>query len=279
MHLGGAVNILITVNSFASLTGSELYCYELAREYRKRGHSVTVAAGLVGGIVAEKARGLGVRVVGLESVPDDAYDVLHVNQHQAGARAAALFKRLPVVNTIHSEHPALEKFERPLSPRRVARYIAIRPSIADALVRRFRIPAGKIEVVCNPIDFSRFNREGTSDNGRPLFAGPDDFLRRGVIERWQGKADFIGRGFATPPVWNIEDRVKRCAFTLGISLGRTTIEGWACVKKGFIYEVDERGNILSEREEPPPEDISRFDSSRVAESLIEIYQSVYYFAR
>ncbi len=268
------MNILIAVDSFASLTGSELYCYELAREYRKRDHEVTVVSPLIDGIVAEKARALGVRVSSLDSAPEGDYDVLHVNQFQAGRRAAGIYKRLPVVDTVHSEHPALEKFERPLPPRRVGKYIAIRPSIADALVRRWRIPAAKIEVVYNPIDFSRFNREGTSAGGRPLLVGPNDFLRRGVIEKWREKADFIGRGFPSKPVWEIEDSVKKCSFTLGISLGRTTIEGWACGKKGLIYDVDKHGAILSEKEALPPSDMSVFDSSRVAEKTLAIYQSV-----
>ena len=268
------MHILIAVDSFASLTGSELYCYELAREYRKRGHSVTVASPLIDGVVAEKARLLEVRVAPLDPPPEGDYDLLHANQYGAGKKAAAAFGRLPVVNTIHSEHPALMKFERPLPPRRVSRYIAIRPAIADALVRRWRIPAGKIEVLYNPIDFSRFNREGISDNGRPLFVGPDDFLRRGVIERWRGQADFIGRGFPSAPVWEIENYIKGCSFTLGVSLGRTTIEGWACGKKGLIYEVDKQGAILSEREALPPTDMSAFDSSRVAEATWEIYRGI-----
>lgn len=268
------VNILIAVDSFASLTGSELYCYELAREYRKRGHRVTVVSPLISGMVAEKARALGVTVAPLAAVPEGNYDVLHANQYQAGKRAAALFRRLPVVNTVHSEHPALEKFERPLPPRRVGKYIAIRPSIADRLVRDYRIPAAAIELVYNPIDFSRFNPAGAGDGGRPLFVGPDDFLRRGVIERWRGRADFVGRGFPGGEVWEIEARVKECSFTLGIGLGRTTIEGWACGKKGLIYEVDKQGAILSEREALPPSDMSVFDSSPVAEATLEIYRGL-----
>lgn len=270
----GPVNILIAVDSFASLTGSELYCYELAREYRKRGHGVTVASSLIEGVVADKARALGVRLAPLDAIPAGDYDLLHANQYGAGKRAAALFRRLPVVNTVHSEHPALEKFERPLSPRRASRYIAIRPAIADHLVRRWRVPADQIEVVYNPIDFSRFNPAGAGDSGRPLFVGPDDFLRRGVIEKWRGRADFVGRGFPGGPVWEIEDRVKQCSFTLGIGLGRTTIEGWACGKKGLIYEVDKQGAILSEREALPPSDMSVFDSSRVAEATLEIYRGL-----
>ena len=268
------MNILIDVNTFSTLTGSELYCYELSREFRARGHRVTVAAAATDGIVAAKDEALGVRVAHIESIPFDAYYLIHVNPNQAGTRAVKSFPKLPVVDTVHSENPALEKFERPVKSRMLKKFIAVRPAIADVLIDRFGVSPAQVEVVYNPIDLSRFNREGTSDNGRPLFAGPNDFLRARVIARWEGKADFIGRGFPAGPVWKIEDFIKRCSRTLGIGLGRTTIEGWACGKSGLIYEVDGKGAIISEADTPPPADLSRFDSSRVAETLLAIYRKI-----
>ena len=52
--------------------------------------------------------------------------------------------------------------------------------------------------------------------------------------------------------WNIEKYTKKCVETACIMLGRTTIEGWMCGKGGWIYEVNDKGDILSKEFHSPP---------------------------
>jgi hypothetical protein len=65
--------------------------------------------------------------------------------------------------------------------------------------------------------------------------------------------------------------VQRCSETAGILLGRTTIEGWMCGKSGWIYDVDEKGQITDKTFASPPEDISKFYSSVVSREILKLY--------
>ena len=74
-----------------------------------------------------------------------------------------------------------------------------------------------------------------------------------------------------PPSPNIEQYIHKCDETAGILLGRTTIEGWMCGKKGWIYNVDDRGNILSKSLHDIPSDINKFKSHNVVKEIIKEY--------
>jgi hypothetical protein len=74
-----------------------------------------------------------------------------------------------------------------------------------------------------------------------------------------------------PATNKVESYVKNCSETSGILLGRTTIEGWLCGKPGWIYNIDDSGNILNKRRFDIPDDISKFNSNEVAKKIKEEY--------
>ena len=59
--------------------------------------------------------------------------------------------------------------------------------------------------------------------------------------------------------------------TAGIQLGRTTIEGWVAGKPGWIYKVDDQGNILDIQFHEPPADVEKYYSENVAKQIIDEY--------
>ncbi len=59
-----------------------------------------------------------------------------------------------------------------------------------------------------------------------------------------------------------------------ILLGRTTIEGWMCGKKGWIYDVDSSGNVLSKELHDIPEDIDKFKSNNVVKEIKQQYELI-----
>ena len=69
----------------------------------------------------------------------------------------------------------------------------------------------------------------------------------------------------------VEEYVKNCTETAGILLGRTTIEGWLCGKPGWIYQVDDKGEILSKEKHEIPVDVEKFNSIEVAKKIKEEY--------
>jgi hypothetical protein len=76
------------------------------------------------------------------------------------------------------------------------------------------------------------------------------------------------------PTPNVEKYIQQCDITAGILLGRTTIEGWMCGKSGWIYDVDNTGNILSKELHEVPSDIDKFNSTNVAKETIKQYESI-----
>jgi hypothetical protein len=54
-------------------------------------------------------------------------------------------------------------------------------------------------------------------------------------------------------------------------LGRTTIEGWLCGKSGWIYNVDNHGNIIDKKKHEVPSDVNKFNSDEVAKKIKHEY--------
>jgi hypothetical protein len=77
-----------------------------------------------------------------------------------------------------------------------------------------------------------------------------------------------------PPTWSVESFIHRCGETAGIQLGRTTIEGWMCGKPGWIYNVDNSGNITEKELYQVPSDIEKFYSINVANKIKEEYLKI-----
>jgi glycosyltransferase involved in cell wall biosynthesis len=286
------MKILLACDSFARLTGSELYNFELSRSLVGIGHSVTVVSKNVYGELPDRALADGVRVLSLPDavkIKDEAFDIAQTSQPGSTHTVMALFKNLPIIQTIHSE---VTPYERPVVGKGVVHYIAIRVSIKDDLIKNHGIPEDKISVVFNPIDFSRFNTISCKTNNPPifLFVGTNDWVRSeavlsliSVSSKIGGKAIVIGDGWGRvkspnpelsefhPATYDIEKYVKNCDYTASVMMGRTTIEGWCCGKTGIIFEIDKSGKVINDYRMPPPDDLSKFDSSLVAKQLTEIY--------
>lgn len=57
-------------------------------------------------------------------------------------------------------------------------------------------------------------------------------------------------------------------------MGRTTIEGWLCGKSGWIYQIDEQGNILSKDLKEVPSDVDKYKSENIVSEIIEEYKEI-----
>ena len=286
------MRVLISVISFRYLTGAELYVYELARSLSARGHDVTVV-GQAGGVITDRARSCGVTVHDFGTMPEGLeFDVLHVQELAPAQWAMERHPATPVIATVHSQWPC----ETPLIDPRIHKYICIRPEVRDKVIAEDGIPPEKTAVVYNGVDFDRFRPSPARPAEREmiLFAGTVDPLRREaalhLIERSQEEdfdVRFIGKRHSAhldgplPPnvswipgdVWDIERHVAACSATAGIVLGRTTLEGWACGKPGWIYDVDLAGRIRGlELHAPPPRDLLvQFDIEYMTNEIELLY--------
>lgn len=268
------MEIIIACNDFSYLSGSPLYVFTLAKELKALGNNITIYAPQIGGIITDKARELGIKVINRLDI-FAKYDVMHLNQ-QTSKKLLEMYD-FPAVYTIHSEFPV----EEPIRDPRIQRYIAIRPSIAQ----KWGIDC---EIIYNPIDFDRFHPYPKPKEELTLFVGTIDYLRKEsalhLISSGK-KCRFVGKKFDTwadkldnwyPDTWDIEEHLKEATETAGIMLGRTTLEGLCAGIPGIIYNVNENGGIISidKIEVPSQEEMKKFDSRLVAKHILDIYNKV-----
>lgn len=231
----------------------------------------------------------------LYKVSNLEFDVIHLNHKPITEHLLRLFPNTPVVCSIHSE---IINLEEPVISPQIKKYIAIRPEIKEHIVNNFKITPDLVEVIYNPIDSKRFkvtNSVEKRDKKRILFVGTIDYLRKQTIidliettkenneELWLvGKLNGVELAELNmgphvnyfPPSQNVDKYINQCDETAGILLGRTTIEGWMCGKKGWIYDVDNYGNILSKKLHDVPSDIEKFKSENVVNQIMSLYQNI-----
>jgi glycosyltransferase involved in cell wall biosynthesis len=234
----------------------------------------------------------------LYKISEAKFDVIHLNHKPITEHLLKLYPDIPVVCSIHSEVIALEN---PVISPQIKKYITIRPEIQDHIVNNFGIDKDLTTVIYNPIDGNKFkiNRNvKIRDKKRILFVGTIDYLRKETIkdlinttkirneELWivgkrnpnddylMGLIENQSHVQYFEPTFSVEKLINECDETAGILLGRTTIEGWLCGKKGWIYDVDNTGSINSITLHDIPADVEKFKSENVAKEVIEVYKSI-----
>lgn len=217
------------------------------------------------------------------------YDIIHCNHKPITELMVKLYPNIDKISTIHSE---IIDLEHPVIDESIKKYIAIRPEIKDYLINNFNIEEDKIDIIYNPIDENRFNTNKITNKNYVLFVGTLDYLRKNTIYDLieytkennkellligDNKSHYLNDILTNSHVkhikstYNIENYVYNCDETAGILLGRTTIEGWMCGKKGWIYNVDDKGNILDKNLYEVPEDVEKYKSMNVTEKIIKEY--------
>ena len=220
---------------------------------------------------------------------DVNFDVMHVQHNPISQRICDMYPNIPKISTIHSE---VIELENPFIHNSIKKYICIRPEIQKHVVDNFNIDENNTDVIYNPIDTNRFNNVNTKIYPYVLFVGTIDYLREKTIrdiveysksinkELWlvgENKSNYLPELLSNthvkhfPATNKVEEYVKNCSETAGILLGRTTIEGWLCGKSGWIYNVDNTGNIIDKKKHEVPSDVNKFNSDEVAKKIKEEY--------
>lgn len=304
------LRVLICCQFFKNYTGSEVSNYELSKELVKLGCDVTVISSMVGDPLLSKAQKNGVKVYSFGNLPnhkinkesqfqfiknEKEFDIIHVNHKPIGEMILQLYPNTPAVMHIRSE--VIPIFEVPIINPIIKKYISIRESVTD-YIKTFGINEDQIVSIDNPFDTERFNTDYKSVKNEKeivLFVGTLDYLRELIIrdqiistkennqELWVIGADSGGLGgdFASHDhvkylgvKSNVEDYIKKCDYTAGIFKGRTTIEGFLCGKKGWIYIVDTKGNILNKELTDVPTDIEKYKAEFSAKKVFSLYEEV-----
>ncbi len=275
------------------MTGSELYVYELARQLTQLRCNVTVATIDPKGPLLQKSRSLGIIVTKLGHLKSsDVFDVIHTQHYPVTEYICSLFPSTKKLCSIHSE---VIDLERPYKHPSIKLYIAVRSEIELMLKSVLDPTSTRIKLIYNPVDETRFKPASEPGCNAILFVGTVDYLRKLMLfdlldyTKTQGsplwiigenKGDYLGQLTShdhvryLEPVMHIEYFTQRCYETAGIMLGRTTIEGWLCGKRGWIYTVSPCGKIIDKTLNTPPSNLDRFHSAKVAKDVLNLYRSI-----
>lgn len=304
------LKVLICCQFFKNYTGSEVSVYELSRELVKLGCDVSIISTLVGDPLLSKAQKNGVKVYGLNNLPnfrlnaegqfqfymnEKEFDIIHINHKPIGELVLQLYPNTPAIMHVRSE--VIPVFEEPIINPVIKRYISIRETITE-YIKTFGVSDNKIVEIDNPFDVSRFNanyKPVKNDKEVVLFIGTLDYLREMLIrdqiistkennqELWIIGADNGGLSgdFASHDhvkylgvKSNVEEYIKKCDYTAGIFKGRTTIEGFLCGKRGWIYYVDKEGKILHKELREVPADVEKYKSDFSAQKVYDLYEEI-----
>lgn len=308
------LKVLICCQFFRGYTGSEVSNFELARALKKKGCDVTIISTIVGNPMYEKAKKCGIKVYSLTNPPnfrldeekkfnfiknEAEFDIIHINHKPIGEIILQLYLNTPAVMHIRSE--VIPHYEEPIINPMIKYYISIRESITD-YIKTFGVSGDKITLIDNPFDSERFNTAyKPSKNEREviLFIGTLDHLRKNILfdlkkmveennqELWIIGADNDGyvnelltisigeshiKYFGVKS--NVEEYIKKADYTAGIFKGRTTIEGYLCGKRSWIYTVDKEGNILSKELKEVPKDLKKYNAKYSANKVYELYNKI-----
>lgn len=232
------MHILLTNNTLESLAGSELYVYDLALEFQRRGHRVTCFS-LRLGLVADRLHERGVAATSdLAAVSDDV-DIIHAH-HRLEMRLAGA--RFPLVPLIFVSHGITHPLERPgESHAYVSRFVAVSEDVRRHMVANDGVPVDRVDVVPNFVDTERFYpRRPIPHPPRHVLVMSNHFGRgttRSTIEeacRLAGDLELRVIGATTRSVWNVEDYIDWADVV--ITLGRGALQAMAMGRAVVIYD-------------------------------------------
>lgn len=287
------MKILLACLNANGFGGSEMYHYELARELHQYGVDVTLFT--LRSIDANdevriKLIELGIRQIDAHTIDtSEKFDIIVASQPSVNTFMLNQFKETPIISIIHSEI----RSEDPILDPRISHYIAIRPSIADMLIKDYSISSDKVSLIYNPIDRARFKpvNKIKSNKIRGVFVGEaldpirfqavSHIVQNCIDNDWEllimsdSRYDFNHPNISyTDKRWHTEELVKHVDFTAGILLGRSTLEGLCCDIPGYVYNIDVYGNIMSIDLIQPNDIVTLCDSKKVAAEHIKLYKKI-----
>jgi len=275
------IKILIGCILFKEFTGSEMYVYELAKGLLNLNYDVSVVSPNIGGRLTDLAIKHNIKVYTFKTLnKNENFDLIHCQHLPITQELIKIFPITKKMCTIHSE---VNSTENPVRHFSIFKYIAIRPEIKEHLINNFG-PNRNV-----------FDTNDIKNDGYLLFVGTLDYLRAQTIfdlvnytkennkEFWlvgKNHSNYLPQILSNSHVKyfdstsDVEKFVKNCDVTAGILLGRTTIEGWMCGKPGWIYDVNDKGQILGKKLYSPPSDVDKFYVSNVVNKINDEYKKI-----
>lgn len=249
------MKILISGRAMNYLSGQPLYCYELARELRRVGHTVAIISNWDNPTPAaqEMAKQLSLAAIRCLDWNDTPifYPSIIIASEADSSALLDRYPNVPAINIIHSEYPV----ERPIvSCPNIRAWVAIRPSIKETWEST---TPGPWEIIYNGVDFERFSPKKRKPVGPEHIVVPctrdplrEKFLQKmASLARENRRVSIVGKDFGvkfTPSsnlflydeMFNIEDIYAYATSVHGILLGRVNLEARAMNLPTYIWNPE-----------------------------------------
>ena len=287
------MNIVVSGLSMSYLSGQPLYCFELCRELKRQGHSVTMVSEYNGELkghdgyrLKEEMEKDGVALVDIKTVRQGSlsghYDLIIASEPCSKVVLEALPK-VPAINIVHSEYEC----ETPLeNSNQIIAYVCIRHSILWHIVKEHGIPQDKCTVIYNGVDRSRFRpvKKVKRDYQKVVVPCTLDTLREPflnkIIDSANAKRHVYLFGFdcgaklhqnefafVNPDKFDIEADIADADEVAGILLGRVNLEAWSCGVKSTVYDPV---SLESQTFEPPVDFDIKHNIKNVAKQILAL---------
>lgn len=238
------MKIIIVCQTMTYLSGSPLYNYTLALELKRQGHEIDFISNWADNELKRTLQKEGIRCL---NFTDETYDLALVSQ-----RDFPIPNAINVINIVHSEYDC----ETPIIDG-VDKWVAIRPSIKEHLIKEHGIDADKIEVIYNGVDLERFKPDVKYPRPyiKVVIPATIDGLRQKMFDYYTSRASATFRIFiygkqfnahipdnefisVNDETFNIEEHIKDADIVAGILLGRVNLEARACNVLSYIHNPD-----------------------------------------
>lgn len=269
------MRIAVVGLSMSYLSGQPLYCYETCMELKRLGHQVTMVSEFFGPLKGNDGYKLLQNLEKADIKCQPFHDPLPeqdliIASETISEQILNRQPNTPAIVVVHSEYEC----ETPISDRpQIIKYVCIRYSILEHIVKEHGIPEEKCTVIFNGVDRDRFVPIKKSKRNFYKIVVPctldtlrEPFLQKMIAEANEKKRVFF-YGFDCgakldrenpyieihPDTFDIEREVADADEVAGILLGRVNLEAWSCGVKSSIYNPVTLESTLHE----PPKDFDR----------------------
>ncbi len=241
------MKILITNHHLRDRGGTELFTLNLAKELKKRGHSIFVYSPLLGSM-SEQISSFGIKVVSdIRLIENEKIDVIHAQHNTTAILARSIFPETPMIFMSHGVLPELEQV--PSVDIGISKFLAVSEEVANNLEVRGKIRKNKIEIIRNFVDTDTFFcKKKLNTKVKNLLVVSNHFTEKfkHIVEETSKimELNIVHVGYPDNSVENVQDYINDA--DLVITLGRGAIEAMACERSVIVYDVHGADGLVDE---------------------------------
>ncbi len=232
------MNILITVQKFSTLSGSEIFTRDLAINLSKKGNNVFIYSPIIGDL-SYSLKKYNIEITdNLDNFKKVKIDIIHSQHNITAIMARSYFPNTPMVFMSHGFIPEIE--QPPSVNLGISKYIVTSDEIENHYKNKYKIPKSNIIKIYNSVDLKRF-KPTSIGNKIPkkvlVLSNHLDLNVEKVIKAACKKINIKYQHVGLPNnvKENIVEQINNSDII--ITLGRGVLESLACNRNVIVYDI------------------------------------------